>query len=194
MITSALVAREVLMAEHPDLAELAHGDFHFSRQNEEAPDEPPYYGQPLFDIADGRVFCKWNRNRVQSAQNIPGVPKLTEAQRETMDVVDEILRRPELMFTMVLEPGDLQIMNNHVVLHSRTDYEDFAEPERHRTLHRLWLTPPDSVRLPDSWGAFFRAVAPGTVRGGIRGHHHDDVCKAFELRQAADLGMTVVDH
>ncbi len=191
MITSSLSARRQLIAERPDLAEIAQQDFYFSRQNEQAPDEGLFYGQPLFDEADGRVFIKWNRNRVQSAQKIEGVPKLTPAQIETGAMLDEILQRPEFMFTMYLEPGDLQILNNHVMLHSRTDYVDHEAHEEKRLLSRLWLAPPDSVLLPDSWGNFFRSVAPGTVRGGIRGHQHDAVCKAFERRQAASLGMSV---
>jgi hypothetical protein len=190
MISSSLTAREQLIKERPDLAEIAHADFCFSRQNEQAPDEEPFYAQPLFDVADGRVFCKWNRNRVQSAQTLDGVAPLSAAQRETMDTLDEILQRPELMFTMYLQPGDLQIMNNHVLLHSRTEYIDFEEPARKRLLSRLWLAPPDSVRLPDSWKHFFRSVEPGSVRGGIRGHHHDEICQAFERRQAAALSMS----
>jgi len=190
MISSGLTAYRHLVSERPDLAEVAQGNFYFSRQNEEAPDEDPYYGQPLFDEADGRVFCKWNRNRVNSAQKIEGVPQLTQAQREAMDALDEILRRPDLMFKMYMEPGDLQIMNNHVLLHSRTDFEDFDEPERKRLLCRLWLAPPDSVRLPESWGAFFRSTNPGSVRGGIIGHNYDETRRAFDQRQAASLGMT----
>ena len=106
-----------------------------------------------------------------------------------MDKLDEILTRPELMYTMFLEPGDMQFLNNHVMLHSRTDYIDHKEPEKFRLLQRLWLAPPDSIPLPKSWGDFFRSIKPGTVRGGIRGHHYDDACKAFEARQAAELGM-----
>lgn len=192
MITSSVTARRLLIAERPDLAEIAHGDFYFSRQNEEAPDETPFYGQPLFDVEDGHVFCKWNRNRVQSAQKIEGVPSLSDKQRETMDVLDAILQRPDLMFTMYMEPGDLQIMNNHVLLHSRTRFIDHDAPEKKRLLSRLWLAPPDSVRLPDSWRHFFRSVEPGTVRGGIRGHAYDDECRAFENRQAACHGMPAV--
>jgi hypothetical protein len=190
MVSSGLTARQCLLRERPDLAEIAHQDFYFSRQNEEAPDETPYYGQPLFDTADGRVFGKWNRNRVQSAQKIDGVPALTQAQRETMDTLDQILRRPDVMYTMDLAPGDLQVLNNHVMLHSRTNYIDFDEPEKKRLLHRLWLAPPDSVRLPESWHDFYRSVVPGSVRGGIRGHHHDEVCQAFERRQIESLGMS----
>ena len=190
MISSSVRARQVLIDERPDLAEIAHQDFYFSRQQEETEDEGPYYGQPLFDFADGRMFGKWNRNRVQSAQRIAGVPTLTDKQRETMDVMDEILARPENMYTMYLKPGDLQIFNNHVTLHSRTEYVDFDHPDQRRLLFRLWLAPSDSVRLPETWWDFYRSVTPGSVRGGIRGHAHDAACKAFEARQASAMGMT----
>jgi len=147
-------------------------------------------------VADGRMFGKWNRNRVQSAQKIKGVPQLTDEQRETMDVLDDILRRPEYMYSMYLEPGDLQILNNHVMLHSRTDYIDYEASEQKRLLCRLWLAPPDSVLLPESWKDYFWSIAPGTIRGGIRGHQYDAACRAFEGRQATSLGMptTVSRH
>jgi hypothetical protein len=193
MVSSSLTARGVLIAERPDLAEIADQDFFFSRQHEETEDEGPFYRQPLFDYADGLVFGKWNRNRVQSAQRFDEAPRLTSQQLETMAAIDEILQRPENMFTMYLEPGDLQIINNYTMLHSRTEYEDFDKPEEKRLLFRLWLAPPDSVRMPDSWWDFYRATEPGMVRGGIRGHCHDDACRAFDVRQAADLGMTLAD-
>lgn len=189
MITSSLTALATLKAERPELAEIAHQTFYFSRQNEEAPDEGAYYGQPLVDYCEGHTFAKWNRNRVLSAQRIDEVPRLTEGQQECMDAMDAILQRSEFMFTMYLEPGDLQVFNNHVMLHSRTDYEDFEKPEEKRLLFRLWLAPPDGVRLPDSWWDFYRATEPGTVRGGIRGHNHDEACQTWERRQAASLGM-----
>ena len=106
--------------------------------------------------------------------------------------MDEILQRPQNMFTMFLEPGDLQVFNNHTMLHSRTHYEDFEKPEERRLLFRLWLAPPDSVRLPDTWWDFYRSTEPGTVRGGIRGHNHTDECRAWEARQAADVGAVFV--
>ena len=86
--------------------------------------------------------------------------------------------------------GDIQILNNHLTLHSRTEFEDHDDPALKRTLFRLWLAPPDSPRLPDSWKPFYRSVAPGTVRGGIIGQAYDDTRRAFERRAAADLRMT----
>ena len=189
MISSSVTAYQQLCAERPDLAEIGLTPFYFSRNTEQAPDEGPYYAQPLFDFADGRFFGKWNRNRVRTAQEIAGVPQLTAQQKECTDLLDDILRRPDVMFTMWLEPGDLQIMNNHVMLHSRTQFEDFEDEDKKRLLYRLWLAPNDSVQLPESWGGYFRSIEPGTVRGGIRGHEYDDVRLAYETRQAAALGM-----
>lgn len=188
-ISSSVTAWQILLSEHPDLAEVARRDFFFSRNQEEAPDEAPYYFQPLFDFADGRFFGKWNRNRMRTAQDLEGVPKLSDEQNRCADALDEILRQPDVMFTMWLEPGDLQFLNNHLMLHSRTRFEDYSEPDRRRLLFRIWIAPPNSVRLPDSWANFFGSTEPGAVRGGIRGHNHGEICKQFEERQAKSMGM-----
>ncbi|HUB47417.1 MAG TPA: TauD/TfdA family dioxygenase [Acetobacteraceae bacterium] len=190
MVTSSVTAHNVIAAERPDLADVLHQDFWFSRQQEQAPDEGPYYPNPVFDVADGLLFSKWNRNRMTTAQRLPGVPPLSEAQVEATAWLDEVLRRPALMYAMYLQPGDVQILNNHVTLHSRTEFEDHDDPALKRTLFRLWLAPPDSPRLPGSWEPCYRSVTPGTVRGGIIGQAYDESHRAYERRAAADLGMT----
>lgn len=189
MVSSSITAHEVMAAERPDLAELLHQPHHFSRQQEQAADEAPFYPNPIYDQRDGLLFSKWNRNRLRSAQAIDGVPALSARQHEALDLLDEILRRPAVMHAMYLRPGDMQILNNHVTLHSRTEFEDHDDPALKRCLFRLWLAPPDGVALPDSWLPAYRAVAPGTVRGGIVGQGYDAARRAFEVRQAADLGM-----
>lgn len=189
MVSSSVAAHEVMAAEHPDLADALHQPFWFSRQMEQAPDETPAYPNPVFDAADGMLCSKWNRNRIQIAQQIDGVPPLTARQRAAMDALDAVLRRPELMYQMYLQPGDVQILNNHVTLHSRTEFVDYEEPSRKRVLFRLWLAPPDSARLPESWLPAYRSIAPGTVRGGIMGQAYDEQRREYEARQAAELGM-----
>ena len=191
MISSGVTANNFFLKENPDLADTAEQHFYFSRQNEQADDEAAFYGQPLFEHEGGNLFCKWNRNRVQSAQKLQHVPKLTELQKKTMDVLDEIIMRPELMYTMYLEPGDMQILNNYTMFHSRTHYEDFDAPEEKRCLFRLWLAPPDSIKMPESWKAFYRSIEPGTVRGGIRGQAYEKFHADFEKRQADFLGMKI---
>ena len=192
--TSSLSAYQRMAEEYPHLAEWLHRPVHFSRQGEEAPDEAPSYPHPIFDEAGGRLFSKWNWNRVTSAQRLEGVPQLAAQHREALERFDEVVRRPELTHTMWLEPGDVQIINSHVTLHSRTDFVDHAEPSQQRLLFRLWLAPPDGDRLPQSWKVLYKAVEPGFVRGGIIGQHHDARCQAFERRQAHALGMRLNDE
>jgi hypothetical protein len=191
MVSSSVTAHDMLAVERPDLAEVLHGTFYFSRQQEQAPDEGPFYPNPIFDTQDGLLFSKWNRNRLRTAQAIAEVPKLTRVQQEAVDLLDDVLRRPNVMYTMYLQPGDMQILNNHTTLHSRTEFEDFEDPALKRCLFRLWLAPPDWGDLPESWKPFYRSVKAGTVRGGIKGQAYDETRLAFERRQAADLGMKV---
>jgi hypothetical protein len=165
--------------------------FFFSRQAEEAPDEASFYDNPVFDANDGRFYGKWNRNRIISAQSIDGVPKLTDVQREAMEVFDATLRRPDLMFTMFLEPGDMQILSNFTTLHSRTTFVDHQDEAQRRLLYRLWITPPDAPELPSSWKPLFRSVRAHTVRGGIIGNRYDDRCRAFDARQATEHQMAL---
>jgi hypothetical protein len=191
-ITTSSVAAYARMAdEHPALAEYLRVPIHFSRQGEEAPDEAPSYPHPIFDERGGRLFSKWNWNRVTSAQKLPGVPQLSAEHRRALETFDQLVRRADLAHTMWLEPGDLQIINSHVTLHSRTDFIDHEVEAQKRLLYRLWLAPPDGDHLPESWRVLYRAVEPGTVRGGIIGQHHDAARKAYERVQAQALGMRV---
>ena len=191
MISSGVTAHNYLIKERPNLAEIAYQHFYFSRQEEQAPDEKPFYSLPFFEEEKGNLFCNWNRNRVQSAQNIEGVPELSKLQKETMDFLDEILTRPELMYTMYLEPGDMQIINNYRMFHSRTGYLDYENDLKKRCLYRLWLSPPDSIKLPESWKDFYRSVEPSMVRGGIIGQSYDETCIDFDKTHSKFLNMKI---
>jgi alpha-ketoglutarate-dependent taurine dioxygenase len=191
LVSSSVTAHNVVARERPDLAELLHQPYYFSRQQEQAPDEAPFYPNPIYDAAEGVLCSKWNRNRLQSAQQIEGVPPLTDRQREALDLLDTTLRHPALMYKTYLKPGDMQMLNNHVTLHSRTEFTDHDDPDLRRTLFRLWLAPPDWPRLPESWRPAYGAVEAATVRGGIRGQAYDQTRREFEMRQAAAFGMRV---
>lgn len=193
LVTSSVYAYGRMREEHPDDVDLLHEPIHFSRQREQAPDEGPSYPHPIFDTQDDLLFSKWNRNRVSSAQQIDGVPRLTARQRDALERFDALVRRADLTYTMYLRPGDLQLVNSHTTLHSRTNFIDHDAPDRKRLLYRLWLATPDGERLPESWRVAYRAVEPRAVRGGIRGQQYDDVRRRFEARQAAAHGMTATD-
>src|SRR3546814_15047534 len=47
--------------------------------------------------------------------------------------------RPDIRFDMYFQVSDVQLLNDHTILHARTDFEDWPEPERKRRLLRIWL-------------------------------------------------------
>jgi hypothetical protein len=67
--------------------------------------------------------------------------------RVLLDLYNEIASSPDLYLDMDLQPGDIQLLSNHTVLHARTDYEDFPESERKRHLLRLWISLPARAPL-----------------------------------------------
>jgi hypothetical protein len=191
MATSSTAVFHRLRSERPDLAEVLMQPYPWSRQGEQPPGELPFSMQPIYAVQGDQVFCNWNRNRLNNALKLDGVAPLSALQREAVEYLDALVRSESFMFTMRLEAGDLQLLNNHCVLHSRTEFQDHPEPERKRTLYRLWLATPDGPHMPPAWSIFFGATAGGTVRGGIHGDHYNDACRAFDHAQAADLGMRV---
>jgi hypothetical protein len=71
------------------------------------------------------------------------VPAFTPAQKEALALVEATANRPDLYLDMEFRPGDIQLLKNSVILHKRTEYEDYDEPARKRHLLRLWLAAPD---------------------------------------------------
>ena len=65
-----------------------------------------------------------------------------------------------------VRPGDIQLVNNHVLFHDRTAFEDWPEPERRRDLLRLWLAPPGAQPLAEVFSQRFGSIEVGE-RGGI---------------------------
>jgi hypothetical protein len=120
---------------------------------------------PIFAVHDGRFTSQYSRTFVEAAQRIPGVPRLTAAQDEALDLWAEVCE--ELAYAMDLEPGDVQLLNNHVVYHARTTYEDDPAPGRDRFLMRLWLSMPNSRALPPGFEALWGSIEAGALRGGI---------------------------
>jgi hypothetical protein len=83
-------------------------------------------------------------------------------EEEAITAVQELAE--ELCFEIQFDPGDIQFINNLAILHGRTGYEDYVEPERRRHLLRVWLNVPGARRLPSEF-------ANGPARSGIAVRH-----------------------
>ena len=190
MVVSTAAAFKRFAERHPGLLDYLYRPVHFSRQGEMRPGEGPTFVHPVVTEVEGQRFVRWNRNRVVTAQEIPGVPRIEADFWHALDTFDAILHEPDIEFSMYLQPGDMQILNGNATLHARTNYMDGDDPLQKRLMFRLWLSTPDSGPVPASWAGVYGAVEAGAVRGGILGDHYDDICRAFDKRQAKVFGMT----
>ena len=188
-LASSVAIHNALLATRPELVEALYGLFPHSRQQEEAADEPPAYLAPVYGMAAGHFASRYIRNHIRSTQAMEGQPRLSALQHAALDAIQDLASTPEFCFSMWLEPGDLQLLNNHVVIHSRTHYEDFEAPEQKRHLLRLWLAVPGGRPLTEGLLAAYKSVAPGTVRGGFKGRGVTPEMLAWQARAAASLGM-----
>src|SRR5687767_82470 len=96
---------------------------------------------PVFNYHCGLVSAIYQRQYIESARRFPDVAPLTPLQTEALDLLDELANDPKLYLMMELQPGDVQLVHNHTILHDRTAFEDYAEPDRKRHLLRLWVAP-----------------------------------------------------
>jgi len=77
--------------------------------------------------------------------------------------VRDLSVREDFLLHMDFRPGDIQLLNNHCTLHSRSGYEDHTDPDKRRLLLRLWLNIPNGRPLAP---AFADRLNSGS-RGGV---------------------------
>src|SRR4030095_10552295 len=79
----------------------------------------PYFSIPVFNRHAGTVSAIYQRQYIESARRFAGVAPLSMIQIEALDLFDELANDPEMNLMMELEPGDIQLVHNHTILHDR---------------------------------------------------------------------------
>ncbi len=139
-IASSVSVFNEVMRRRPDLVSLLFQGFYWDREADAGPGEPLYFTFPICRYENGRLGTLYIGWYIRNAQRFAEVPRLTPAQVELLALIDSIANDPAFCLDMNFEPGDMQFLKNAVILHARTEYEDWQEPERKRHLLRLWLT------------------------------------------------------
>lgn len=165
LIVSTPMIHNAMLERRPELLELLFEPWFHSRQQEQRPGELPWYRNPIFCVHEGRFTSQYSRSYVESAQRFEQVPRLTPQQNEALDMLAALAT--ELALHTRMEPGDIQLLNNHVTYHARTELEDWQEPEKKRLLYRLWLSVPNNRALPDDFAELWGPTRAGVVRGGV---------------------------
>jgi alpha-ketoglutarate-dependent taurine dioxygenase len=138
-VANAVLAHNEIVRTRPDLAAVLYQPMIYDFRGEEQPGRSPTYTMPVFTRLGDRLFVRYIRPYIETARRHPGVPAVTDPEREAFDLLDRLCRNPDFNVYMDFQPGDMQFINNYHVLHARTAFEDHPEPGRKRFLKRLWL-------------------------------------------------------
>lgn len=145
-IASSVTVYNRILRERPDLAKVLTEDFYRSRSGEMAPGDVPWIKQPIFYFHEGYFSASGAGAVIDKAQGLPGVPPFTAAQKEAIALYRKVVEESAL--DIGFERGDIQFLNNFVMLHTRRAYEDWDDPARKRHLLRLWLHDPHGRPVP----------------------------------------------
>ena len=151
LLTSALALHNTLLAERPDLMPALYRGYNYSSTEASSTGEPPItsYRVPVYSAVGEQIVVNFNASPIGKAMDNDDIEN-DDSALEAFELFKETAMRDDLAFRTMLEPGDLQFLNNRVVLHGRTRFEDFPELERKRHMLRIWLKMPDWEPWPDN--------------------------------------------
>ena len=167
VLVGAAAVYNAILRERPDLLPELHRGFPHHRRNQriEGQGVCTEYRTPVFGFFNDLLHIAYTDSSVRFCE--PEGVVLTAREKEALDFMKEVLAREELHVKMSLRKGDLQLVNNFLVLHSRTAYRD--APDRRRKLLRLWLDDENSARLgPGKMDWYLEEHSRFARNGGLR--------------------------
>lgn len=137
-VLSFHTVHNALLAHHKELLARLYQPFWFDRQREFFPGEPETFFAPVFTLGDEDLQARFSVHQINSGYALQGQPVDNEgaaALAATLGIFED----PEVSIDFEFKPGEIQFVDNRALGHSRTEFEDWPEPERRRHLIRLWL-------------------------------------------------------
>ena len=164
MIASATAIYNRMVETHPEYLEILARGFPHAVRGEGVTRStgevtPPI---PVYSYFEGKISCCLNSKSSATARELEDNP-LTPEEIEAIRAVEDLVEDPAFCLTMDFRPGDIQFLNNYVILHTRTAFQDGREPGERRLLLRLWLNLREGRRLAPGFGDRFNNGSRGGV-------------------------------
>ena len=153
LIASSAAIHNEIMRTRPDLLKVLYKPYWRDRRGGEIPTgAKPYFPMPVYCYHNGRLFAPYGSSNIRSGGSgttHEGLPAMTAEQHEAIMLLEKLAEDPRFHLSMELEAGDIQLLNNHHIMHARTEYRDYPELDRRRHLMRLWMVVPEHHPLPE---------------------------------------------
>jgi hypothetical protein len=144
-VVSSPAVHNALLKESPDILPLLYKGYPLHRPLLDRGDTPSMTTNPvpIFapDEAGGfAAYCL--HDPIYQAVLRDGL-ELSPDDQKALTILDDFAHREDLLLEMDLESGDIQFLNNRIILHGRRNYVDHAEKTARRLMLRLWLMKPE---------------------------------------------------
>lgn len=161
-LASSVTIHNDLLRHHRELLGLYYAGFYYDRRDEQLDGERPYYRNSVYAWHEGRLTCRYYvRHFIESASERFDID-LSEVERLALRTFEAIADRPENKVTMRINPGDIQFLNNNVIVHARTAFVDADQVARE--LLRVWLNPFGAPTPPPGHAAFREGMPQKQIR------------------------------
>lgn len=151
LVASSFAIHNAILAERPDLMPALYRGYRCRHSEAESSGETPMtpHRVPVFGRVGDRLVCNFHARPMARALDHDGRGSDTKAV-EAFETFKAVSERDGFVHRMMLEPGDMQFLNNRTVLHGRTKFEDEDGLDNKRLMLRLWLAMPDWAPMPDN--------------------------------------------
>ena len=136
-VLSFPTVHNLLLERHKHLLPRLYRPFWFDRQKEFFEGEAETFSAPVFE-EDNELRSRFSVHQIRGGYALRG-ESLDDEGAAALAATLEIFEDPEVAIDFEFAPGEIQFVDNRTLGHSRTEFEDWPEPEHRRHLIRLWL-------------------------------------------------------
>ncbi len=178
-VASSTQIHNELLVKHPEALEALYQGFEWDRLDEQGEEEGPTTGYrvPVFSERDGHVSCRYNRFWMSKAIT-RSRDRLPDETWELFNLFDSVA--DDIRLEVDFQPGDVQFINNYVVLHGRDAHEEVPDEAAKRLLMRIWVDFDEARPMSDE-----AVVRYGIVRHGRLGWTADQFRQGLHNSQHA---------
>jgi len=151
-IASAFAVFNEIVEKRPDIYDILEKGLYLKRADEDGRHATRTYSPdrvPFISRTENNVICYLPIGYARLAEK-SGERPYTKEESDALYHVRKVAASPEFYLDMGFKEGDIQFLNNRMIVHGRTDYTDAeAIPDR-RHLLRVWMSVADWPAMPES--------------------------------------------
>lgn len=138
-LASSAKVHNLILEQSPDCLRALYDGYHYlSLADDDETPRPSAERIPVFKPRGQSVSFYYIPQVVERAIERANV-SYSPVENDARDLIQTAANTKGVPLDFTLEPGDLEVVNNRVVMHARHQYEDHPELDRRRHLLRLWM-------------------------------------------------------